>query len=443
MNQILSAFNASGACLIAQNVKPGDVFIALRGERFHGIEFVNLAIANGCCAVLVEGQDWSGSVPSKRIIDLKTHLLAIAKYFYPQALEKKIIGITGTNGKTSVANFINQLLDKLGKSNTVIGTLNSERTTPDIFSLYKMLAHITDEVVILEVSSHALAQGRVLGLNFIQAIFTNLSQDHLDYHQNMDNYLAQKIKLFAFKSLNCVIVNSDDERHLDCLKATQCNTKISYKLGDFTKIVANEQGFLCQLDNFVFEFPLLGRFNLSNALAALSSVEQLGFSRVKIIPLLAKLRAPKGRMQRINSAPVWVDYAHSPDALSNAITTLKTHYPDFKIRLIFGCGGDRDRDKRAKMGQIAAKLASSVVLTNDNPRNEDPQVIINDILAGIDESFPKDITLDRQLAIETAITTLSENECLLIAGKGHENRQIFNTKTIQLNDIDIAHNALL
>lgn len=442
MQQILSKFNPTGVSLNAQNIKRGDLFIALRGNKFHGIEFVELAIKNGCCGVLVEGQNFSGSVPSKRIDDLKTHLPIIAEYFYPNASKQKIIGITGTNGKTSVASFIKQLLDKLDKSNTIIGTINNERTTPDIFSLYQLLQNCTCEYVILEVSSHALAQGRVLGLNFIQAIFTNLSYEHLDYHQTMDNYLAQKAKLFAFKSLNCVIVNGDDTQHFLLLQATLANTKITYTLDDFTKITPNEHGFLCQLDNFVFELPLLGKFNLSNALAAISSVEQLGFEREKIIPLLPQLKPPTGRMQRIYPALVWVDYAHTPDALKNALKSLKTHYPDFKIRLLFGCGGNRDQNKRAKMGKIATEFAGSLILTNDNPRDEPPEAIIDDILKGIDDSFAFDITLDRRLAITTAITTLGKNECLLIAGKGHENQQIFNHKTISLSDIKIAQNLL-
>jgi len=176
-------------------------------------------------------------------------------------------------------------------------------------------------------------------------------------------------------------------------------------------------------------------------LAAFNSVEQLGFSREGIIPLLSRLFPPLGRMQKIKKALAWVDYAHTPDALANAITTLKEHHPEHKIRIVFGCGGNRDKSKRAKMGKIASKLADTIVLTNDNPRKEDPQAIINDILSGIDDSFELDITLDRQLAIETAITTLNEGECLLIAGKGHESTQEFKNKTTVFNDVEIAQNA--
>jgi UDP-N-acetylmuramoyl-L-alanyl-D-glutamate--2,6-diaminopimelate ligase len=193
-----------------------------------------------------------------------------------------------------------------------------------------------------------------------------------------------------------------------------------------------------QLDHYVFEIPFLGEFNLLNVLTALSSVTALGFKRDDIIPLLHKLTPPSGRMQKIDPHLVWIDYAHTPDAIENAITTLQKHYPNFKIRLVFGCGGNRDKNKRAKMGKIASKLADTIILTNDNPRNEDPKAIINDILSGIDDSYELDIIEDRRLAIETAMTTLKENECLLIAGKGHETTQQFKDRTIDLNDIDIA-----
>lgn len=256
-----------------------------------------------------------------------------------------------------------------------------------------------------------------------------------------DEYRQVKLKLFSFDSIQSVIINQDDAYHQDFLDASKGKKQTTYSIKDFEKITINEQGFLCQLDNFVFEIPLLGKFNLSNVLAAFNSVEQLGFSRESIIPLLSRLFPPLGRMQKIKNTLAWVDYAHTPDALANAITTLKEHYPEHKIRIVFGCGGNRDKSKRAKMGKIASKLADTIVLTNDNPRKEDPQAIINDILSGIDDSFELDITLDRQLAIETAITTLNEGECLLIAGKGHESTQEFKNKTTAFNDVEIAQNA--
>jgi UDP-N-acetylmuramoyl-L-alanyl-D-glutamate--2,6-diaminopimelate ligase len=440
-------------CLNAANVQAGDVFVALQGKSTHGIQYIDQAIDQGCVAVLVDSQDFECSVPTIRINNLSQYLPTLATICYPQATQVEVIGITGTNGKTSVGYFISQLLNKLGVKNGLIGTLGisnshitSHNTTPDILTLYKTLNqyHLDGiNTAILEVSSHGLDQNRIAGINFKQAIFTNLTQDHLDYHHTLDEYQQAKLKLFELDSLNCVIVNQDDVQHLDFLKVAKSKTQITYSINDFEKIEATEQGFLCQLDDYVFEIPFLGEFNLSNVLAALNSVEQLGFKRSDIIPLLHHLLPPTGRMHKIKGALAWVDYAHTPDAITNAINTLQTHYPDFKVRIVFGCGGNRDQDKRAKMGKIASKLANTIVLTNDNPRGEDPQAIIDDILSGIDDSFELDITLDRKLAIETAIITLGENECLLIAGKGHESTQQFKDETLILNDIEIAQNAVI
>ncbi len=442
-----------GLCLNAAQSQTGDVFVALQGDSSHGMSYINQAIENGCVAVLVDSQDLECSIPTIRIDNLKQHLPTLANRYYSGATQVEIIGVTGTNGKTSVSYFISQLLDRLGVKNGLIGTLGithshvvSNNTTPDILTLYKALHQYQLDGIntaVLEVSSHGLDQDRVAGLNFKQAVFTNLTQDHLDYHQSLEQYQDTKLKLFTFESIKSVVINRDDAQYLDFLAVSKHAKQITYGLDDFEKINATTEGFLCQLDGFVFEVPLLGRFNLSNILAAMSSVEQLGFERSSIIPLLHHLFAPTGRMHRIKNTLAWVDYAHTPDAIENAINTLQGHYPDHQVRVVFGCGGDRDQDKRAKMGKIASKLANTIVLTNDNPRSEDPQAIINDILSGIDDSFELDITLDRQLAIETAITTLNENECLLIAGKGHESTQEFKDRILALSDIEIAQNAVI
>jgi UDP-N-acetylmuramoyl-L-alanyl-D-glutamate--2,6-diaminopimelate ligase len=460
INQLLSNISPTpidveiqGLCLNAANVQAGDVFVALQGRHTHGIKYIDQAIENGCVAVLVDSQDFDCNVPSVRIDNLKQHLPALASTYYSQATQVEVIGVTGTNGKTSVSYFISQLLNQLGVKNGLIGTLGitqcsvvSNNTTPDILTLYRALHqyHLNGiNTAVLEVSSHGLDQNRITGINLKQAVFTNFTQDHLDYHHSMDEYKNTKLKLFTLDSIKSVVINRDDAQHIDFLATSKHAKQTTYSLDDFEKINATAEGFLCQLDGFVFEAPLLGKFNLSNVLAALNSVEQLGFERSNIIPLLHHLFPPAGRMHRIKNTLAWVDYAHTPDAIENAINTLQSHYPDHQIRIVFGCGGNRDQDKRAKMGKIASDLASTIVLTNDNPRGEDPQAIINDILSGIDDSFELDITLDRQLAIETAITTLNENECLLIAGKGHESTQEFKDKTLVLSDIEIAQNAVI
>lgn len=445
-------FAVAGLCLNSQQVQEGDVFIALQGRSTHGIQHINQAIENGCIAVLIDSKDIECRVPAIRIDDLGLHLPVLAKQMYGEALNVEIIGITGTNGKTSVACFISQLLTLLGVKNGLIGTLGigqseqySQHTTPDILTLYRTLAGYFKngiKTAVLEVSSHGIDQDRIAGLNLTHAVLTNLTQDHLDYHQNLSAYQSTKARLFSLASVTTTILNRDDEHYVNFLEVAKGKKNINFGLDDFDDIKPTEQGFLVTLQDYVFEVPFLGEYNLSNILAAFNTLKAYGFDIEKIIPLLHKLTPPLGRMQKIDNHLVWIDYAHTPDAIENTITSLQKHYPNFKIRLVFGCGGNRDQDKRAKMGKIASKLADTLILTNDNPRNENPRAIIDDILNGVDDSYEVDITLDRQLAIETAITTLGENECLLIAGKGHETTQQFKDNIVDLNDIQIAQNIL-
>jgi len=445
------SISIDGLCLNANNIISGDVFIALQGETTHGANYAQQAIDNGCVVILVDGMDIECSVPSIRIDNLKSHLQTIAARMYAEAQKVEVIGVTGTNGKTSVAYFASQLLDKLGVKNGLVGTLGisnsdikSNNTTPDIITLYKALDQYYKNNIntaVIEISSHALDQNRIQGLNIKYAVFTNLTQDHLDYHHTLENYKKTKLKLFELESVKSVVINQDDENSIDFINVANDKKQYIYSLEDFDNLSANQYGFLAKLDNFVFELPQLGKYNALNILAALNTVEAMGFDIEKIIPLLPRLIAPIGRMQKINKSKVWVDYAHTPDAIKNAIETIKLHNPDDKVIIIFGCGGDRDQDKRHKMGKVASTFADMVVLTNDNPRSEDPESIINDITSGIDDSINIDITLDRELAIENAIHTLKEDESLLIAGKGHETYQIFKDKTIEFSDIEIAQNA--
>lgn len=452
-NIISTPFDLSvkGLCLNSAHIQTGDVFIALQGQFGHGSSHISEAIDKGCVAILVDGKDVECSVPTIRIDDLSSHLESLSNTFYPNAKKIDVIGITGTNGKTSVAYFISQLLSKLGVNNGLIGTLGianntqvSSNTTPDILTLYRALDEYSQNdinTVVLEVSSHALAQNRIAELNITQAVFTNFSQDHLDYHQSLQQYKTEKLKLFQLDSVKNVVINQDDASHDEFSAAAKNKQKHYYSMDDFDDIKTTEYGFIAQLEKFVFEVPFLGEFNLMNILAAYSTLKARNFTKEQIIPLLHQLSPPPGRMQKINKHLAWVDYAHTPDAIEKAIVTLQGHYPEYKIRVIFGCGGDRDQTKRAKMGKIASKLASTIILTDDNPRSEEPHCIINDILNGIDDSYEVDIIQDRTLAIETGITTLKENECLLIAGKGHESKQYYKDGTITMNDVDIANNA--
>jgi len=444
--------DASGLSLNTNTLNKGDVFVALQGEKNHGIEFVEDAIEKGCVAALIDGKDFDCDVPTIRVDNLKTHLSTLAQNFYINAKNVELIAITGTNGKTSVSHYISQLLDFLEIDNGVIGTLGMSKTknksintTPDIFSIYNTLEEYSSNginLAVIEASSHALMQGRLEGLSFIQGIFTNLTQDHLDYHETMDNYREAKGKLFKNNLSKRAIINRDDENYQYFLDTASDKEPITFGIDDLEFFKNSENGFICQLNDYVFELPLVGIFNLSNAIAAYNSVKCLSFSDDQIIPCLAKLSPPPGRMQQLANSNIWIDYAHTPDALDNALSTLRTHYPEFNIRVIFGCGGDRDKGKRQMMGKIASERADSIILTNDNPRSEDPQAIIDDILAGTKVENDVQIILDRGDAIRSAIQSLGEEEALLIAGKGHETTQVISSKTLPFSDIEVALNAL-
>ena len=447
------SFDVNGLSLNSQTVQKGDLFVALQGNQEHGYYYIEDAISNGCVAVLVDGKDVKCSVPSIRVDNLKSYLVKLAKNLYPKANNIKLIAVTGTNGKTSVCHFISQLATSLNIKNGVIGTLGltsidkkTINTTPDIFTIYSALQNYINQgmkLVVIEASSHALVQGRLDGLTFIQGIFTNLTQDHLDFHKNMKSYKEAKGKLFNKNSIEKAIINLDDDNHSYFLDISSEIPTETFCNNDFSYFKSNEYGFICKLNNFVFELPLIGNFNLSNALAAYKSIRSLGYEDDNVIPKLTELSPPPGRMQKIPRKNIWIDYAHSPDALLNVLKTLKVHYPDYRIRLVFGCGGDRDKTKRQMMGKIASANANSIVITNDNPRSEKPEKICDDILAGIKVENDVQVILDRKKAITSAVQTLGEDEVLLIAGKGHEESQIIGSERLPFSDYEVAINAVI
>jgi len=447
------SFDVNGLSLNSQTVQKGDLFVALQGNQEHGYDYIEDAISNGCVAVLVDGKDVECSVPSIRVDNLKSYLVKLAKNLYPKANNIKLIAVTGTNGKTSVCHFISQLATSLNIKNGVIGTLGltsidkkTINTTPDIFTIYSALQNYINQgmkLVVIEASSHALVQGRLEGLTFIQGIFTNLTQDHLDFHKNMKSYKEAKGKLFNKNSIEKAIINLDDDNHSYFLDISSEIPTETFCNNDFSYFKSNEYGFICKLNNFVFELPLIGNFNLSNALAAYKSIRSLGYEDDNVIPKLTELSPPPGRMQKIPRKNIWIDYAHTPDALLNVLKTLKVHYPDYRIRLVFGCGGDRDMTKRQMMGKIASANANSIVITNDNPRSEKPEKICDDILAGIKVENDVQVILDRKKAITSAVQTLGEDEVLLIAGKGHEEIQIIGSERLAFSDYEVAINAVI
>ena len=447
------SFDVNGLSLNSQTVQKGDLFVALQGNQEHGYDYIEDAISNGCVAVLVDGKDVECSVPSIRVDNLKSYLVKLAQNLYPEANNIKLIAVTGTNGKTSVCHFISQLATSLNIKNGVIGTLGltnidkkTINTTPDIFTIYSALQNYINQgmkLVVIEASSHALVQGRLEGLSFIQGIFTNLTQDHLDFHKNMKSYKEAKGKLFNKNFIEKAIINLDDDNHSYFLDISSEIPTETFCNNDFSYFKSNEYGFICKLNNFVFELPLIGNFNLSNALAAYKSIRSLGYEDDNVIPKLTELSPPPGRMQKIPRKNIWIDYAHTPDALLNVLKTLKIHYPDYRIRLVFGCGGDRDKTKRQMMGKIASANANSIVITNDNPRSEKPEKICDDILAGIKVENDVQVILDRKKAITSAVQTLGEDEVLLIAGKGHEEIQIIGSERLPFSDYKVAINAVI
>ncbi len=305
-------FDVTGLSLNTQNLQKGDIFVAIKGTQKHGSEFVQNAIDKGCIAILVEDKDIRCSVPSIRINHLSSYLSDLAQTFYKEAKNIKLIGVTGTNGKTSVSLFISQILEALNVKTGVIGTLGishsdqqTSNTTPDIFTIYKSLQDYSKKgikIAVIEASSHALIQNRLSGLTFDQAIFTNLTQDHLDYHGTMEQYRKAKGKLFSNSKTQTVIINRDDENHSYFQNIAEDKLIKTFSIDDFSDYQHSEKGFICRLFNFVFELPLLGHFNLSNALAAFVSIKSLGYSDDLIIPKLAKLSPPSGRMQKLEKS---------------------------------------------------------------------------------------------------------------------------------------------
>lgn len=425
----------------------GDVFCAYQGEQHDGHAYIQAAIANGAVLILAERNTPSLSVPIIVIPDLPKQLSQLATWFYDHPSQKlKIIGITGTNGKTSTSHYIAQYLHLLGHKVALIGTVGngiwgklqeSSFTTPEPVSLQKQLAQFAQhdvEYVVMEVSSHALALNRVADLSFISAAFTNLSQDHLDFHDTMQDYAQAKAKLFAWPNLNTAILNKDDAYSHLMAAHTALSTKVYYyslKEIDTEALVSAEHLTLnAQGLSFTLHSPfgqakiktqLLGEFNAGNLLAALTTLLSLNFSLTQLAKLSALLTPVKGRMEvlRYEHLPlVVIDYAHTPDALEKALNALKIYQRPLWV--VFGCGGNRDTGKRPKMARIAEHLADQVIVTEDNSRLEDPEQIFADIFAGFKQPQRVHLVPKRHDAIITALTKAPNDAIILLAGKGHE-----------------------
>lgn len=456
-------------CTDSRAVEPGDVFLALKGYRGDGRDFIGQAVARGAAAIVYEAGEVA-PIPVPHVAAEKLDRLAgeLAHLVYGRPSERLwLAGVTGTNGKTSISQWIAQAMCGLGRKCGVIGTLGSGfpgeltpaiNTTPDAVSLHRLLAQFLLQgaaACAMEVSSIGLDQGRVNGAQFDVAIFTNLTRDHLDYHGDIDAYGEAKERLFSLPGLEAAVVNLDDpfgERLAEQLSGRV--RTIGYTLAGrrgAAEVLAAEHlemtatGMAFKVDGVTVEAPLVGRFNASNLLAVIGALLVAGAPFGDIAGILRGIAPPAGRMQTVGGVGqplVVIDYAHTPDALEQALRALHGTARSRGGRLIcvFGCGGDRDTGKRPLMGEVAESLADLVVLTNDNPRGEDPLAILAAIHAGMKE-HPV-VEPDRAKAIRNAVKAAAPGDVILLAGKGHEPYQEIAGVRHPFSDLAVAQAVL-
>jgi UDP-N-acetylmuramyl-tripeptide synthetase len=464
----------------SRQVQPGALFLAYPGVQSDGRNFIDLAIKAGAIAVLWEptGFSWPAGYRLANIAveNLKQQAAQIAADYYQQPSQHlTMVGVTGTNGKTSVSLWLAQCLSRLGQKTAVLGTVGNgfvgsetagqagaeltvaANTTPDAILLQSMLADFKQQqakAVVMEVSSHGLDQGRVNGVKFDLAILTNLSRDHLDYHLTMENYAAAKAALFVWPGLRRAIVNADDalgQKLIASLK-TQARPMLTYGLlnGDVrgSELQLQQQALTMQIvtpqGSAQLTAPVLGRFNAYNILAVLAALLALDIRLADALAVISEIQPVAGRMQQLGGAKlplVVIDYAHTPDALEKVLLTLREQLPpSAKLICVFGCGGERDAGKRALMGAIASKLADQVIVTSDNPRHEAQANISQAIVSGISGAYL--LAENRASAIAQAIAAADAGDIVLLAGKGHENYQEIAGQKIPFSDMAEAQSAL-
>lgn len=466
----------TGLQLDSRLIRPGDAFIALNGSLQHGLLHTAQAILNGAVAVIydpsgnIDADDYLKASPLSIAVsnlDEKLGFIAARFFDYPSKT-LSVIGITGTNGKTTCSQLIAQALPDFG----VIGTLGwgqanalkpTLNTTPDALTLQSMLRCLANEGkkgVAMEVSSHGLQLGRVNEISFTGAVFTNLSRDHLDFHGDMLQYLNAKLQLFKLRPLRFAVINLDDQYCESVFDVVDPNTQCwGFSLQDKEKqgmeclfarnIVHDSLGLtfdVCwQNQLLTVNSTISGAFNVQNLLTVACVLMAMGWSFDRAITRLSSLHAVSGRMEKFGGQGkpiVYVDYAHTPDALEQVLKSTQQHQTG-QLWVIFGCGGNRDKGKRAQMGRIAETHADHVVLTDDNPRNEEPQAIIADILAGCERHDLIKQIGDRKTAITTTIRHAHRNDCIVVAGKGHENYQEIGNRKLPFSDQAIVEQALL
>jgi UDP-N-acetylmuramoyl-L-alanyl-D-glutamate--2,6-diaminopimelate ligase len=435
-------------------VHPGSVFIAITGETCDGHDFINEAEKKGAVAVVTQKRV-NTQLPQIIVRDSRVAMGVLAQRFYGQFSNVSKIGITGTNGKTTTAFLIHSILAAAGKNPGLIGTvyylgktkMKAHRTTPESLDLFKLFARFQDDgaqAIVMEVSSHALSLGRVEDIKFSSTVFTNLGQDHLDFHGSVDEYRKSKLHLFSLLEDDGIAIFNIDDPTSEAIEALNLKKTITYGVknsGDICGNIVEER--IDGLDTIVsfgnerysIGSKLIGNFNIYNICAAFATGVAMGIDVETIIDGLEALTSVRGRMERVVDN-IFVDYAHTPEAIENALNSLRLYTRD-KIIIVFGCGGNRDRDKRPIMGAIASRLADFTILTSDNPRGELPRDIITDIERGMQNQNYKVIE-DRREAICYAISSKKPQDIVLIAGKGHEEYQIIGSSKNAFDDAKVV-----
>lgn len=460
----LSSFDIDidGIAYDSRECQENYIFFAIKGLKFDGHEYIEKAKEKQAKVFVIDDEKYKSEEYSWILVENSRKSLSGFSnlYFDMPSAKMKIIGVTGTNGKTTTTNLIAEILKSKGKNVAVIGTLGvsyngkdypGNRTTPEALELHGMFKTMLEdkvEYVIMEVSSHALDLYRVEDIKFDAAVFTNLTQDHLDYHENMENYFLAKLKLFELVDANGgnMVVNADDlygKRIIEMFEKAKSYSIVEDSDYRAENVHLHSRGVDFKLHDQGFMVPLNGKFNIYNSLAATIVCENEGISLTEIKDILNSFKNVPGRFQRIESKAkfeIIVDYAHTPDSLENIIRTAR-EFTKGQIITVFGCGGDRDASKRPIMGEIVAKYSDYPIITSDNPRTEDPDLIIKDIIPGVEKEIGDKeykVEVDRRKAIEFALNIAKENDIILIAGKGHEDYQEINGVKHPFDDSLIA-----
>lgn len=452
----------------SRKVSEGDLFVAVSGTRVDGHEFIGQAIAQGAGAVICEQlpETFSDKVTYLKVKDSARALgIASANYFGNPSKEVKLMGVTGTNGKTSIVTLLHKVLTGLDVKAGLLSTVRNlvgeieiaaTHTTPDALSIQSMLRQMVDAGcthVFMEVSSHAIDQRRIAGLDFDVAVFTNITHDHLDYHETFDNYIRAKKRFFDELPREAVaIVNADDKHSRIMVQNTRATIRTFglRSLADYKgKIIESHfDGMLLSINNVEVWTKIIGEFNASNLLAVYASAISLGYSADEILRLISSLSTVEGRFEYLRSntgITAIIDYAHTPDALMNVLKTINQIRTGGQLITVVGAGGNRDKTKRPVMGRMAAEQSTKVIFTSDNPRDEEPQQIIQEMMEGVpaDKHASVLAITDRREAIRTACMLASEGDVILVAGKGHETYQEIKGKKSYFSDKQIVSEVFM